>query len=283
MSIEEKTVEQLESEKKGQESIEIENRAKMQGWVPKEEFRGDQAKWISADEFVKRADHMMPILKSVNKRLEGQVSELNKKLSQTQDMIGKMVKIQGKYSEDFYTTKISEIKTEKRKAAEAGDWPTYDRLEIEEGKLTKPETVEVSQSSSSENMMNDDNVEVQRWERENRTWYGTDTEMTDYAKFVGDQMVKIKDPLALPGNAYAFCQAIKEKVQKTFPHKFTNPNRNRSDIDESNIRGGELPQTGTKKTWNDLPADAKQQCLKLINNIKGYTKEKYIQDYFEGV
>jgi hypothetical protein len=85
---------ELEDQRAAQQAIEIEGRAKMQGWVPKDEFKGDPTKWINADEFVKRADHMMPILKSVNKKLEGQVVDLNRKLSQTQDMVQKMVKIQ---------------------------------------------------------------------------------------------------------------------------------------------------------------------------------------------
>ena len=121
-----KTPEQVEQERRAQ--VEVQNRARIQGWVPKEEFRGDQQKWITADEFVKRADHMMPILKSVNRKLEGQVSDLHKKLSDTQGMIEKMTKIQEKYVDDSYVAKRAELRTQKRKAAEEGRWDDYNHL-----------------------------------------------------------------------------------------------------------------------------------------------------------
>ena len=89
MPDEEKPQEQVDQERQVQ-AAEVENRAKIQGWVPKEEFRGDSERWIPADEFVKRADHMMPILKSVNRKLETQVTDLNRKLAETHE-IGKIV------------------------------------------------------------------------------------------------------------------------------------------------------------------------------------------------
>src|SRR5512147_2247315 len=93
---EEKTVEAPKVDPK------VEERARIQGWVPKEEFRGDETRWISADEFVKRADHMMPILKSVNRKLENQVVETNRKLAETKELVEKMVKINSKYIDDSY-------------------------------------------------------------------------------------------------------------------------------------------------------------------------------------
>ena len=54
-------------------------------------------------------------------------------------------------------------------------------------------------------------------------------------------------------------------------------------MDESNLRGGENQNTSSgKKTWNDLPPEAKHQCTNLLAQIPGYTKEKYLKDYFEG-
>ena len=68
-------------------------RARLQGWIPKEDFKGDEGRWIPADEFVKRADHMMPILKSVNKKLEGKLTEAEKRLQEIQGTMEKMVKV----------------------------------------------------------------------------------------------------------------------------------------------------------------------------------------------
>jgi len=266
-----------------EQNTEVESRARIQGWVPKEEFRGDPARWIPAQDFVKRADEMMPILRSVNKKLEGQVSDLNRKLTDTQGMIEKMVKIQGKYSEDFYTSRISEIKAQKRKAAQDQDFDLYDRLEREEMTFAKPEPIEVKPAQPNDGLNGSDAGETERWIEENRSWYGTDQEMTEFAEMIGDQMKNRRHRLATPGNAYAFCQEVKKRLQAAFPHKFSNPNRNRSsEMDESNLRGGETQTGGSGKGWNDLPGDARAQANKLIREIPGYTKEKYLKDYFEG-
>src|ERR1035437_4183631 len=48
-------------------SIEVE--ARDMGWVPKDEFRGDESKWVSAEQFVDHGRHVMPILRKNNERL----------------------------------------------------------------------------------------------------------------------------------------------------------------------------------------------------------------------
>lgn len=259
----------------------VEERARMQGWVPKEEFRGDKTKWISAESFVKRADEVMPILKSVNKKLETQLSDVNRKLASTEGMIKKMVTIQEKYSGDLYTTQLSEKRALMRKAAQEQDFETYDRLEKEVLTLKAPDPIK-PEPPPSENHMDSPHPEVERWMNENKGWFGIDKEMTDYAIFVGEQLKNSKSPLATPGNEYAFCQEVEKKLKTTFPAKFSNPNRNRTEIDESNLRGGDNNETGGQKTWNDLPQDAKSHCARLLKEIPGYTKEKYLQDYYEG-
>jgi hypothetical protein len=255
------------------------DRARLQGWIPKEEFRGDTSKWISADEFVKRADHLMPILKSVNRKLETKLTDAERRLSEIQGTVEKMAKVQTKYSTDQYETLVLDIRTRKRQAAETGDLALYDQLEQQEKLVAKPEPIEVKPSPPSDAP----HPEVSRWVGENSSWFNTDRELTDYAMFVGEQLKRNQDPLAMPGNEYAFCQEVKNRVQRTFPSKFQNPNQRRGDMDESNLRGGENQNTPSgKKTWNDLPTEAKHQCTSLLAQIPGYTKEKYLKDYFEG-
>jgi len=256
-------------------------RAKMQGWSPKEEFRGDPANWRPADEFVKRADEMMPIMKATNKKLEGNVASLTKELSETKGMVNKMVKIQGKYSDDLHETRVADIRTKKRVAAKDENWEEYDRLEAQEIKIVKPEPIKAD-PPSNENPMETVHPDVQKWIGENSSWFGNDKQMTDYAMFVGEQLKNEKDPLAAPGNESAFCDEIKKRVQGTFPGKFQNQSQQFSDVDESDLRGGDRDTSTGKQTWNDIPKNAQQQCAKMIAEIPGFTKEKYITDYFEG-
>ena len=257
----------------------IEERAKMQGWSPKEDFRGDPSNWRPADEFVRRADEMMPIMKSVNKRLEGQVNTLKDELSETKGMVSKMVKVQEKYSGDLYETKITDIRAKKREAAKSEDWETYDRLEGLEMQTAKPEPAKPDPPANA-NHVETVHPEVERWIGENN-WFGNDREMTDYAAFIGEQLKINNDPLAQVGNEYAFCEKVKRQVQSTFPNKFQNKSRGHTDVDEPNLRGSENTNPSGKTTYNDLPKDAKEHCKQMLRDIPNFTKEKYLKDYFE--
>jgi hypothetical protein len=264
---------------------EVVKRAKLQGWVPKSEFRGDEARWIPADQFVQRADEMMPILKGVNKKLEAQVTDLSEKLSDQSAMIDRMLKIQTKYTGDFYDSRIKDIKSRKEQAVRDGDTELFKTLEAEEATLEKPEVIEVEASDGTSTPATEIHPEVQRWMDENEAWYGIDPEMTSYASFIGEQMKRNQSPLALPGNEYKFCEAVKERVKATFPQKFSNPSQANAEIDESGLRGGDIEISNQKKTWNDLPQAAQQQGLRLIADMKDqgleYTKERYVREYFE--
>ena len=49
--------------------IEVEKEARLQGWVPKDEFRGKETDWIDADIFVQRGREINPILRKNNERI----------------------------------------------------------------------------------------------------------------------------------------------------------------------------------------------------------------------
>jgi hypothetical protein len=88
-----------------------------------------------------------------------------------------------------------------------------------------------------------------------------------------------------PPNGIPYTQwleSIGTAVKRAFPHKFSNPNRKAAaSVDAGANRGGG-PGRLKGKTYNDLPADAKAHCDKLVTSVPKYTKEKYVKDYFEG-
>jgi len=249
-----------------EQEVNYEERAKLQGWVPEEEFRGDKARWIPADEFVKRADHMMPILKSVNKKLESKFSQAEQELKETKETLKKIVSIQTKYQTDQYTDKISKIHEQKRQAVENADVETYEKLEEQEKKIKPPEQIA------------EPNEGQERWISEN-PWFNSDKDLTEDAVALANAMQKKGDPLTQPGREYELGEAVKKKLMVLYPDKFENPNKTTSDIDETTTR--ETRQTTNGKGWNNLPADAKEYWTNQGQYIPGFTKEKYIKEYFE--
>jgi len=251
----------------------IEQRARMQGWVPKEDFRGDKDRWITADQFVERADNMMPILKSVNKKLESKLAEIETELKAQKELTKKMIKIHGKYSQETYDSKVAEIELQKEQAVADGDVDLYKNLSERQKKITAPEVVDIPDEDTKQQ----DHPEISRWKDENKHWYGKDAELTEYADIIANR-------LGAKGHSYKeydFCEAVKSKVKTMFPDKFKNPNAKiGSGVDEADTRGSHQAKD-KQKGWGDLDADAKAQCAELIATIPGYTKEKYLKDYKE--
>lgn len=252
------------------------------GWVPEGEFRGDPKLWRPAREWNERAKHIMPIMKATNKRLEETVSTQTKKLSEMTDMVGRMVKVQEKHSDDLYDGRIADLETQKRQAVEDGDTALYDRLVSQGSTIEKPESVKIEEPVEAAPPGMD-------WMKDNAPWFGTNPEMTDAAVFIGEQMAARQDPLAMQGNEIAMAQEVKRRVQTMFPDNFKNPNReNGGGMDESETRGGEdFVSNNGEKGWNDLPQAAQQQFSLIEKRMEGkrttpYSKEEYIKDYFEG-
>jgi hypothetical protein len=72
------------TEEQTQEEIqqqEVETRAKSMGWIPKEEFKGDESNWRPANEFVERAETLLPIVKATSKKFEDKANALETTVS----------------------------------------------------------------------------------------------------------------------------------------------------------------------------------------------------------
>jgi hypothetical protein len=253
--------------------LKIEERAKMQGWVPKEEFRGDPERHITAEEFVNRADHMMPILKTVNKKLETKLSDRDRELAETKETLKRVVSIQEKYATDNFNAKKAEIDEKKRKAIEENDLETYDKLNTAEKNLAPPEPLKEPEPETKPPEA------LETWFDENKAWWNVDKDLTQYAVIIGDKLARDNDPLAVPGKEREFADKIKGELKVMFPTKFENPNQDNSEFDAGDTGGGGEVTIAQKIT--DLPQEAQQQFKKLVGQISGYTEKQYLKDYNE--
>lgn len=263
-------------------------RASMRGWMPKEDWvakgRAENT-WRPAKEFLSRSEELMPILKSENRKLESQLLETNKKLAEQGQLLEKMGSIQSKFAEDAHNERMNKIRGDKLAAAKEGDMETYTRLDAEERNIKPPEKFEVK---ADEQRTKTDSIHpaATEFSERNASWFGADAEMTRYAQYVADGLANNKDPLSLPGNEAGFFKKVEESVKAAFSHKFTNANQNFSAVDETDTRGATQSNNG-KKTFNDLPQEAKAQCKSLMNEMKMVagrdperTKAEYVKEYF---
>lgn len=261
-----------------EEVNEIEEKAKAMGWVPEEEFKGDPERWVDAETFVERGENVLPILrerldKSYDKisNLESEIQEVKKAATNIAEYNTKVEKVAHERAKKEYEKELNAIKSKMKKAVKDGDEETFSDLEAELDSLEKPEEPAPAPEKAQELPEWFD-----EWKNDNR-WFDTDPEMQATA-VAYDNNPKWESELS--GKARA--DAVAKKIKELYPQKFTNPNR---DTPPTVDAGGDKDDSASKgkKTFNDLPADAKAAFKSLKEDFermgKKFTKEDYLKNY----
>jgi hypothetical protein len=257
---------------------EIETEAREMGWVPKEEFRGDESKWRPADEYVERGKTVLPILKKNLSRQSDQISEMQ---STIKDMYEHFQKAEQVAQRRGYDLAYKELNEKQERAVEEGDVETFKALKKEEQDLKREEQAKRKETTSAPAKKDTAPSQAfQAWNEKN-PWYNGDEatdDMSTYARSVAAGITK--NSPGLP--EHLFYEEIEMKVKKRFPDKFqtTNPNRDRA----SRVDGGGKVIRGDKgRTFADLPQSAKDACKRFQKQLKAlgkdFTEEDYLKNY----
>lgn len=256
---------------------ESEQEARSQGWVPKEEFKGDPDSWVDAEKFVERGEKIAAIATKKSKELESKLEKIEKEREEDRKIFAEFKNYTDEVRqrdretvENWYKNELANIKAAKREAIKEGDNEKLadiedykdnleDRYKEEKDKLNKKDEIKDTNKS-------DPDFDV--WVKDN-SWYQDDEIMLAYANHVGSKMYKEKF-----SSNMEFYKKVEEKVREKFPDKFSNPNREKSNTVEG--AGGHKQSKG--KTFDDLPPHAKAACNRFCKTIKGFTKEQYLRD-----
>jgi len=250
---------------------EVEKRARLMGWMPKENFKGDPERWQPADAFVKRADELMPIMKTQLRKYEDRISRQDTELSEVRKTLERIAKTSEKAMERAYEQAKSDIIKKQAAAVAAGDTETWANLEQEKDKLEKPEKIEVK---PTETRPNEENPMFKSWHQENE-WYLTDPAMTRYANAYAQENANAGIPYT------QWLEMIEGAVKEAFPHKFNNPARKTPAPVDAGSNRGNLPGRPKAKTYNDLPAEAKTICDRQVRDGLFKSREDYVKIFFE--
>jgi hypothetical protein len=233
-----------------------EEKARTQGWVPKEEFRGDPEKWVDAQTFVERGEKIIPILKERNDHLFKEVKEVK-------DSVKEIKEFYAKSEERAYQKALRELEQRKLEAVENADVESYRAAESERAELEKSKPVVTAQPQEPPEMAAF---------RGNNSWYGTDPEMTTEADALGAAYINQGIPYG------QMLERVANRIKKLYPEKFTNPRRENSPTVETVNAETGLPKKAAAKSFENLPEDAKKQCNKWVTQGL-LTKEDYVRDY----
>ena len=263
----------------------VEQEARTLGWVPKEEFRGDEARWIPAEDFVERGKTIMPILQKNNEKLQGQLAteraareKLEASLKASQESIAAL--------EEHYTAankrQVDEARqnllNELKAAKTAGDTDAEVQI-MDELSQMNAATKEVKEEKKEAKLVaatQTDLPEVTAFKASN-TWYGQDLKKTVAFN-------RVAEDLRMDGET-AVGQAFLDKVLA----KYEAGNRSTNTKVESGGGKGGGGSTSTTKSFKDLPPEAKEAChadnRRLVGPDRRYKtvaewEKKYAEIYF---
>jgi hypothetical protein len=250
-----------------QQESDFEARAREDGWMPEAEWKGDPAKWIPAEEFVKRGENFLPIVNAKLRKerertakLEADVNELREGNKQFLQFHEQTLAKERKEREQA----IAELEAERKKAVTNGDGEAFDAADKEIKRLEAARATAPSSSPPTPS------PHVLKWKEEN-PWYDTDVGMTKLADRLSNALA-LEQP-NLKGKP--FLDKLSEMVKEVLPHKFQNPRREQSTTESHERR----PQSKTGRAYEDLPEEAKAACDKFVKTMPGFTKEAYLKHY----
>ena len=240
--------------------MEIEEQAREQGWVDKEEWKGDPDKWSEATVFVEKGEKLLPLLR---KRVERQSEEI-KKLNTVFKEFGEFSKQSQDRLREQNKTLLSKLEEKRAQAITDGDGETFTQAEREIKQLER------SQPQSRPEL----SPEQQKWLSDN-DWYDQNSENYDEQLYIyAEGASKIVANQGYTGQAYL--DELTRKVKRDNPGKFENAKKTRSNAVET---GGTTSVKDPKaRTYENLDAEAKSACDKFVK--QGFTTvEDYVKNY----
>lgn len=246
----------------------IEQRAMEMGWRPKDEWKGEEHDWISADAFVARKP-LFEKIESQNRVLKTTRQEMN----QLRETLDQFKQHHAKVRETEYQRALADLRKEKAEALREGEAERVVQLD-EQIDLVKDQIAEAKADTISRaTVAASPPPELTQWIEEN-PWYTQDAEMKTFADIAGNAYIKnhgITDPVEV-------LKHVNKQVKRAFPDKFTNPNRERPSAVEGtgNRRGS---KASTSKVDDSELSDQEREVMNNFVKSGLMTKEEYIAEW----
>lgn len=264
-----------------------ETRARAQGWVPKEEFRGPPDKWRDAEAFVKKGEEDLPVLRERTRNFERKFAEMEAKLarqdSEHKQNLANLERMSLSALQRQRDQLWSSYEAAMREAAAGGDVQRYDQLRRDQGQAVRQFDDQVREVRPQQRQPQPQAPanEVQEFAHRN-AWFGADEPLSLEAQAIHLALQRERPELSLRDNLAETEKRIKERYPQRFGiQQKPQPTYTQAVVDGG---GGRLPaSTSRGKGATDLPADARKQgekfvAQKLFKDLNEYAKEYFAQD-----
>lgn len=256
-------------------------KAQSMGWIPKDQFRGPEEKWVDADVFVERGEQIMPILRKHNKDLQTKVETLNNQVTTLQTAItasqeaidglktfhAENVKEKVAQARANLMAEIKQARTDGNIDAELeanNELQQLNLAEVESAKKPKLNdadlTTKVKLTPEQEQAQRTAETEFNAWRTEVAPWYGTDEDKTAVAIAMGNKLRAKGETVT----GRAFLDKVVAEVEKVLQG---NPRMRTSKVGEDSRQSGS--SGGDGHSYSDLPQEAKAQVAKQAGKMVG--------------
>jgi hypothetical protein len=252
--------------------------AQTQGWVPKEDYRGNETDWIDAETFVRRGKEIMPILRKNNEKLLKELKEARAIAEEARTTAKEFQKFQ----KEQYERKTREVEAElvalkqsKREAISSGDGDRAVAIDEAMDLLKEEQSLAKAEANKPAFVPEQPKVtdpSLQSWLDKNE-WFGVDTRTTEIANALG-RTLQLENP-NLSGKA--FLDKLDEELSVTLPAKFGKKKTPNPMVGAETTSSGRA--TTAKKSYENLPAEAKAACDRFLKQGLIKTKEQYVENY----
>lgn len=229
----------------------VEQEALDQGWVPKEEFNGEEHKWVDAAEYLRRGE--------LFRKIETQSRELKT----IRLALNEMKKLHADVREVEYKRALDTLRKEKKQALEEGDADAVISVD-EQIALIKEQQNNLKAEPIIEEPSGAQHPEFVAWTNKNK-WYVDNAPMKAFADTFGQSLARQGVP---PSEVL---RRVEQEVKKEFPNRFRNPNQDRKSAVEA-----PTGRSGSKSGYQLTSEE--RSIMNTLVRAGALTEEQYIKD-----
>lgn len=280
-----------------QTSPDIEARAREMGWKARHEAPWvPDDKFVSADEFVRKGEEVLPIVNARLRREQEARRELESRLNGVEDRMGREFADRIRRMEGMTAVALKkqreqlwgQFEGEKRKAVEAGDVREFDRLTSEQ----RNAMASFRPAEEAEAMAPAPEPVPQRQQAphpaaaafvERNQWFLRDKALAAVAEDYHTRLFNERPGITVEDNLAATERYIRDKFPEKFgsPSKPNNVNGNGVQPHAPAVEGGNRSGGSARdRGINDLPPEAKQAGAKFITQGLYKDMKEYAADYW---
>lgn len=228
----------------------VQEQALSQGWVPKDDYKGDPEKWVDAAEFLRRGE------------LFAKIEHQNKELKDVKRALQEITKHHRQVSEIEYKRALDTLRAQKKTALEEGDADAV--IAAEEAIDAVKEHQRAAQFEPQVEQSGDAHPEFVEWKNKN-SWYENDPDLNAWANGLAPRYV------SQGLSPSQVLQKLSEEVKVKFPNKFQNPRQSRP----SAVEGGG-PRGTSSSSFQLTPEERRVMQTFVRQGVM--TEEQYITD-----